>query len=198
MAALASVRHLHLDISSQLTAVGWAALTRLQWLSIECADQQLPAELECSLGSFTELRHLELACLNHDLAGISSLRHLTCIKLSDCARLSSLPDVGGLLQLQELLLHSCASLSRLPDSISSLSSLEHLHLSRYGPSQSASCHGLTRSDMWRCRSGIQQLPDTLGMPALQGLALHGCTRLQHLPPTCLPSLTSLTMLDLGR
>ena len=128
LAGLATVRHLHLCISSQVSTEGWAALTSLQWLDLQCGARPLPSNLQSSLSSLTGLRHLRLSCTDIELPGISSLSQLTCLDLRECQGLQQLPQIAELAQLQRLDLSSCSSLRSIPDTVSSLSDLELLNL----------------------------------------------------------------------
>ena len=117
------MRHLRLATRVPSTTQGWAELTSLQWLDLQCASHPLPADLQRSLSSLTGLRHLRLACTDPELLGISTLRQLTCLQLAGCEQLQHLPGLSCLPQLQTLDVYFNSSLSSLSDSISSLSGL---------------------------------------------------------------------------
>ena len=50
----------------------------------------------------------------------------------------------------------------------------------------------------QCSSGIQELPEDMGLPNLRRLDLQSCWSLKRLPRLGMTSLTSLTLLNLSK
>ena len=130
---MVALRHLRLHLWAKhevaRQVVGWASLSRLQWLDVRsnCEYHLLPADLRHNLSQLTELRHLRLECKDTQLPDISSLRLLTCLDLGTCQSLAQLPQLSGLVQLQSLNVHFCGSLHTM-NGISSLTGLQQLNL----------------------------------------------------------------------
>ncbi|KAL3355204.1 hypothetical protein AABB24_019341 [Solanum stoloniferum] len=135
----------------------------------------------------------------HFPCSIAQLGALKCLNLSNCKRLTKLPeDIGCLSSLKKLKLHG-NNFEHLPQSISKLGALEYLNLS--------DCNRLTQlPEDIGCLSSLkvlflsgnnsEHLPRSIAqLCALENLNLSNCERLTQLPEDigCLSSLKELCL-----
>ena len=107
--------------------------------------------------------------------GLCDIVHLKKLSITNCHKLSALPEeIGKLVNLEVLRLRSCTDLSELPDSIRSL-------------------HKLSILDISDCLS-IMKLPKHIGeMCNLKELNMKGCLRLRTQFPESIMDLKQLKL-----
>ncbi|XP_054811908.1 putative disease resistance RPP13-like protein 1 [Prosopis cineraria] len=177
---------------------------------------------------FSRFRHLRILGLNSVATitklsdGISNLKHLRYLDLSDSG-IEKLPDsICTMCNLQTLKLNSCGQIVELPQDLYKLINLHYLDLSNSGieklPGSICTMCNLQTLKLDSCgeiveipqdlyklinlhyldlsRTGISELPDSIcKVRSLQTLKLQGCGSLAELPPD-LPNLINLRHLDL--
>ncbi|XP_024182548.1 probable disease resistance protein At5g66900 [Rosa chinensis] len=126
--------------------------------------------------AFPSLKEINIDYCNDMMelpADIRLLIHLKKLSITNCHKLSALPEmIGELVNLEVLRLRSCTDLSELPSSVRKLEKLKVLDISN-------------------CYS-IKELPEHIGeMCCLEKLNMRQCSRLQELPESIL-DLETLT------
>ncbi|CAI5994668.1 unnamed protein product [Closterium sp. NIES-65] len=174
---LSALEHLELALGEDAYEFLFALtrLSRLRTLTLK-EVRSLNRLVKCGGSALQELRQLNIHTTCDELtelpAAITTLHHLTSLRILS-PKLSSLPDsLGAFSRLRRLDLSKCLSLMHLPGSLTQLSCLHELNLS--------------------CTS-IRLLPaDFTQLSRLKKLELYDCKQLEALPD----DISQLAMLDL--
>ncbi|CAI5934359.1 unnamed protein product [Closterium sp. NIES-64] len=164
---LSGMEHLQLVLAEGDESL--TALTRLPRLRTLSASgvRSVNSLVECEGSGLQELRQLNTlgnAGLKQLPAAITTLHHLTSIKIN-AEHLSSLPhNFGAFSRLRKLDLSGCSSLVHLPASLTQLSCLHELNVShtsiRLLPPGFAQLSRLRMLDIYECEQ-LEALPDDL-------------------------------------
>ncbi|CAI5481358.1 unnamed protein product [Closterium sp. Yama58-4] len=186
---LSGVRHLDLELAEGAEE-SLSALTRLPHLRTLSASgvRSVNSLVECEGSGLQELRELHISTMRDaglaELpAAITTLHHLTSIKIN-AENLSSLPhNFGAFSRLRELDLSHCSSLEHLPPSLTQLSCLHELNVSYTSihllPPGFAQLSRLRRLDVHGCKE-LEALPNDLSeLRMLEQVDTAGCDMLRQ-------------------